>query len=242
VSDNTGVFVSVTTGTAAGAGTIASPLNTIASGIAQAIGGKKRVYVCVGTYGEQLSLTNADDGLTVYGNLDCANGWKYTSTGATVVATPTGRPAPATALTVTGPLTTGVVFEDVGFTALDGVTTGDSSVAVFATSSAKLTLARGTVTAGKAMLGGTGGQNSNWSGTAPGGDANGAPTATNGGSGGSNAGCSDGSSSTGGDRLGLHNRRWDHPRATAATARQERLGREAALRRRLEQAHRRAVH
>jgi len=31
--------------------------------------GKKRVYVCLGTYGETVSLTSSADGLTVYGDL-----------------------------------------------------------------------------------------------------------------------------------------------------------------------------
>jgi hypothetical protein len=128
----------------------------VSAGITLALGGKKRVYVCVRAYSEQLSLTTTADGLTVYGGLDCANGWKYVGSGGatgTVITTPAGKAAPATALTVTGPMTSGVSFQDVGFTSLDGVNPGDPSVAVFATTSAKLSLTQGTVTAGKGITG-----------------------------------------------------------------------------------------
>ncbi|HEY1691358.1 MAG TPA: hypothetical protein VGG39_04310 [Polyangiaceae bacterium] len=201
VSDATGVFVApAPLGTAGGDGSKATPFLTVTAGIAKAMQGKKRVYVCLGTYSEQLSLTGTDDGLTVYGGLDCTNGWAYvgsTPSASTVVATPSGAAAPGTALTVTGPMTTGVVFQDVGFTAIDGKVAGDSSVAVFATTQAKLTLTRGTVTAGKGVTGEGGGTNSNWSGSAQGGNPNGPPTAIGGGEGGGNS-CSDGSSSAGG--------------------------------------------
>jgi hypothetical protein len=199
VSNATGVFVApAPLGTAAGLGTMASPLLTVGAGITKALTGKKRVYVCLGTYGETVSLTSSADGLTVYGGLDCANGWKYVGSGgatATVLATPLGTAAPATALTVTGPMTSGVAFEDVGFTSLDGVNPGDSSVAVFATTSAKLSLTRGTVTAGKGIAGSPGGTTVNWSGVAQGG---GRPAdADTGGTGGSNL-CVDQTTSMGG--------------------------------------------
>ncbi|MGH7296460.1 MAG: hypothetical protein ACRELB_16100, partial [Polyangiaceae bacterium] len=194
----TGIFVAPPPlGSPSGNGTMAAPLSTVTAGIAKAVTGVKRVYVCEGTYSEQLSLTGADDGVAVYGNLDCNSGWVYASSASTVVATPAGAAAPGTALTVTGPMTTGVVFEDVSFTAIDGKAAGDSSVAVFA-SNAKLTLTRGTVTAGMGILGSGGGTGSNWSGTAQGGNPNGQiPTAVAGGPGGANA-CSDGTSSAGG--------------------------------------------
>jgi len=200
VSNATGVFVApAPLGTAAGLGTMASPLLTVGAGITKALTGKKRVYVCLGTYGETVSLTSSADGLTVYGGLDCANGWKYVGSGgatATVVATPLGTAAPATALTVTGPMTSGVAFEDVGFTSLDGVNPGDSSVAVFATTSAKLSLTRGTVTAGKGIAGSPGGTTVNWSGTA---QSPTAPTASTTGAAGGNNVCLDRTtSSTGG--------------------------------------------
>jgi len=207
VADLTGVFVAPATqgGSATGKGTIESPLLTVGAGIAQALGGLKRVYVCLGTYNEKLSLTAADDGLTVYGGLDCANGWKYVGTSGssgTLITPPTGTAAPATALTVTGAMTTGVEFEDVGFKSLDGQSAGDSSVAVFATSGAKLTLVRGPVTAGKGIGGTSGSQNSNWTGAAQAGDISEQPGATNGGGGGNNT-CADGSTSTGGDGGGF---------------------------------------
>ena len=188
---------------------MASPLLTVNEGIALAMTQKKRVYVCLGTYSETLSLTNADDGLKVYGGLDCTNGWKYVgtpATGATVVATPGGTPAPATALTVTGAMTTGVGFQDVGFTSPDGVTAGDSSVVVFVTSGAKLSLTRGVVTAGKGIAQPTAGTNSNWPNTSTpaGTPMNGG---TVGGAGGTNT-CVDGTTSTGGSGGSFSSSNW----------------------------------
>jgi hypothetical protein len=200
VDFNTGVFVRADA-TAGGDGTMGKPFQTIGAGIAAAVAGKKRVYVCVGTYNEQLQLTGADDGLSVYGNLDCTNGWKYVSTASTVVVTPAGTAAPATALTLSGNMTGGVLFEDVGFTSLDGVNAGDSSIAVFVGSGAKLTLMGGTVTAGKGVTGVTPGYSPNWNeagGAAPGG---GQPTGfgePTGGAGGQNTSCLDATTSAGG--------------------------------------------
>jgi hypothetical protein len=193
--------VSATTGNdTTGTGTSSAPYKTMAKAITQAIGGKKRVYACIGTYPEQLQLTGADDGLTVYGGLDCANGWKYVGSAGTptLVAPASATAAPGTALTVTGPMmgTTGIVFQDVSFASPDETGAGESSVAVFATGGAKLTLTRVNVTAGKAGDGAPGGTNANWSGAAPGGSS--PSSSTEGGAGGANAGCVDHSSSNGG--------------------------------------------
>jgi hypothetical protein len=160
VSDATGVFVATTGSDTTGQGTMERAYATVSKGIAQAIGGTKRVYVCLGTYGEQLSIGASADGLKVYGGLDCTKGWKYvgnSSTAATLVASPAAAAAPGTALTVTGPMTAGVTFEDVNFASPDETGAGASSVAVFATTSAKVTLMRGSVTAGKAGNGTSGG-------------------------------------------------------------------------------------
>jgi hypothetical protein len=199
VSNATGVFVAPAPkgNDTTGAGTEQAPFATLAMAVTRALTGKKRVYACLGTYSQQLSLTATADGLTVYGGLDCANGWKYVGSGSatpTVIAATSA--APSTSLTVTGPMTIGVAFEDVGFKSGDGMNPGDSSVAVFVTSSAKLKLTRGTVTAGKGVVGTPGGTVTNWSGTAPPGTSP-VDNLHGGGPGGVNA-CGDGSTSTGG--------------------------------------------
>ena len=202
----TGVFVSSTpvSGASGPIGSMTNPYTKVTDGIGAAVatGGAKRVYVCIGTYNEQVSLTSADDGVVVYGGLDCNTGWNYVGNtqGPTLVATPTSIATPGTALTVTGPMTTGVTFEDMSFTSPNySSVAGDSSVAVFL-SNASVTLTRVAVTAGTGVPGVAGGTTSNWVGSAQGGNPAGqGPTATTGGAGGANS-CSDGStSSTGGD-------------------------------------------
>ena len=74
VSDTTGVFVAPTGSDTTGTGTKEAPFATVGKAVTTALTGKKRVYACLGTYSEQVSLTGTDDGLTVYGGLDCANG------------------------------------------------------------------------------------------------------------------------------------------------------------------------
>jgi hypothetical protein len=125
VSDAYGVFVSAGA-SAGGNGLKASPYNTIAAGIGAAATGSKRVFVCIGTYPEELVVGAASDGIAVYGGFDCTN-WGYASTNSVKVA-PT---QPGYALEVDS-LTTGATFEDIEFDAQDAQDAGASSIAVFA--------------------------------------------------------------------------------------------------------------
>jgi len=161
VSDTFGVFVSPL-GHAGAAGTQADPLNTIGAGIAQAaMGSQKRVFVCAGTYDEQIAPASSADGVSVYGGLDCTN-WSYSTSNKVKVA----PSAQGYALQVQS-LTTGMTFEDIEFDAQDAPQSppasgpGASSIAVFA-SGAKLMLTRVTVVAGKAQPGAAGGQFGNY--------------------------------------------------------------------------------
>jgi hypothetical protein len=108
VSESYGVFVSATAAPN-GAGTKASPLKTIAEGIAKASAGTKRVFACAGTYNEHVVVGATQDGIGVYGGFDCA-GWKYGSTNVVKVApTTTGYALEVDLLKV------GATFEDVEF-------------------------------------------------------------------------------------------------------------------------------
>jgi hypothetical protein len=163
----------------------------------------KRLYVCAGTYPEQLTMTAARDGVSVFGALDCAL-WAYDAAKRVVVA-------PATAgyaLKLEG-LQAGAVFEDLEFDARDAMAPGGSSVAIFASTSQNVALHRVVVVAGSGADGTSGSSaashldggagSSNWYGTPPSypelngasaGDAGGAPAVS--------CVCGDHSSSTGG--------------------------------------------
>ncbi len=147
-----GVFVSPT-GRNGAAGTMADPFLRVGDAIVAATGHTDRVLACAGTYDEALTLgsTPGQDagtagvqdaeseaaqeeasftgGVTVFGGLDCANGWKYT--GAKAVLAPSTR---GTALTVKG-LMVGITFVDFGFHSVGATQPGESSIAVFASNS-----------------------------------------------------------------------------------------------------------
>jgi hypothetical protein len=144
----------------------------------------KRVYVCGGSYAEQLVVGTSRDGVNVYGALDCAM-WTY-GAGSRVVVAPTQN---GNALEIEG-LQTGVTFEDVEFDAQNASAgiPGASSVAVFVSSSQGTMFDRVTMVAGNGSDGAPGGSigtATNWFGTPPAyaelngnnaGDAGGAPT------------------------------------------------------------------
>ncbi|HEX4633762.1 MAG TPA: hypothetical protein VH163_08020, partial [Gemmatimonadales bacterium] len=134
-----GVFVSSATGHDTGIGTKADPLKTITEGIAKAAQtGKSRVYVCNGSYGEQVSLDAQHDGLALYGGFDCGRAWAWSGdAGATQVTGPTAQYALRVDRT-----TKLVTIEDVSFavpdaTGQDGTGAGNSSIAAFVSNEAE---------------------------------------------------------------------------------------------------------
>jgi hypothetical protein len=153
ISDMYGVFVSPT-GRSGAAGTMSDPFSRVADAIAAATGESDRVLACAGSYDEALTLGSSSPqdagsidlqdaeseaaqeeaafsgGVTLFGGLDCANGWQYT--GAKAILAPMTRGA---ALTVKG-LAVGLTFEDFGFHAVPATESGESSIAVFASGSA----------------------------------------------------------------------------------------------------------
>ncbi len=152
IDDGIGVFVDAQNGDDdANDGSEAHPFKTIAKGIAAA-GGKPRVYVCEGTYPEDVSIT-LQNAVNIYGGLKCGD-WSY-SGGKPVVG------AGLMALHVDG-LTKPVVFEDLTFQAADGKKAGDSSLGALVNSSADVTFRRVKLVAGKGMAGADGVTGSNW--------------------------------------------------------------------------------
>ena len=196
VADGLGIFVSPSGNDSSGNGSKALPYASIAKAASIAATGKKRVYAC-GTFTSAVALTSSDDGVTIYGGLDCTT-WVYSASMPTTVA----PSAAGYALQVTGAGTTGVTFDDFVFTAQSApstppastATAAQSSIAVFASQSI-VKLTRVAVSAGGGQPGATGASTTNWSGAAAIGTAG---ALTTGGAGGQNA-CLDGTtSSTGG--------------------------------------------
>jgi hypothetical protein len=136
VDDGVGIFVSPT-GADTAVGTKSSPVRTIAKALELA--GAKRVYVCEGTYAENVEVKG---GGMIAGGFACAD-WRYTGVKAKVV------PAAGHALRVTK-ASGEVVVSDLELVSVDAAAnSGESSVAVFASESAGLTLLRAKVEAGK---------------------------------------------------------------------------------------------
>jgi hypothetical protein len=196
VANGLGTFVAQATGNdAAGCGaTSAAPCKTVAYAMGVAAAATRRVYAC-GTFTIALVVPAGDDGVTVFGGLDCAT-WAYSASTPTTTAPTAAGPA----LQVTGTNLNGVTFVDFVFTAQSAPTTPSatpaSSIAVFA-SGAALTLTRVAVNAGDGQPGSAGGTGSNYSATnAPSGSA--PKDVFTGGVGGGPNICQDGTISSGG--------------------------------------------
>jgi hypothetical protein len=194
VDDAFGIFVSLA-GSDASPGSKSAPVRSIGHGMDLAKASAKRVYICAGSYPEQLVVGSSRDGVNLYGALDCAT-WTYSAANKVVVA-----PAQAGyALEVEG-LQTGVTFEDIEFDAQSATNGGESSIAVFASGSQNVALHRVTMVSGSGADGMPGPPQgpSDWYGIPPNylelngmsaGDAGGAPSTT--------CTCPDQASSTGG--------------------------------------------
>lgn len=139
VANAYGVFVSPN-GNDNAAGTRGAPVKTIRQGVQNAVsnsnaeGGSTapRVFICSGTYPEQVTLDETSNGVNLYGGFDCTS-WQY-------VATPDAGPI----VTVQGPGALYALFvqgtsvpmaiEDIAFavpTATSAADGGGSSVAAF---------------------------------------------------------------------------------------------------------------
>jgi hypothetical protein len=155
-------------GSEGGQGTRSQPYTTIAQALAN-LGGKQRVYVCNGFFGEQVSITSP---VSMYGGLSCDGVWSYVGgsaqSGAQVVS-----PSPAYALSVAGLDAGSVTIEDMSFASPGATAPGSSSVAAIIVS-ASVRLVRVTLSAGSGADGGAGADGNadpNYLGAAPAGGA-----------------------------------------------------------------------
>ncbi len=189
IDEGIGVFVDAAGGDDAGDGTRAHPFKTIGHAVASA-GFKPRIYVCDGTYAEDVSL-DGTTGVSLYGGLKCGD-WSYDGQQPTV-----GQGT--TSLRMKG-VSKSVVIEDLSFVASNATTAGGLSIAALVTGCAGVTFRRVAFSAGTAMDGAAGTLTSNWSQVAQSDASIAGKNATGTSGGGAHACtlCADGTNSTGG--------------------------------------------
>lgn len=182
VSETYGVFVSATGGTDSAPGTRGAPLKTIGEGIQKAVTAlesgnstQSRVFICQGTYDEQVTLDETSDGIGLYGGFECgcaadascsATSWQYV-----------GMPDAGPVVTVQAPgalyallidrTSLSIAIEDIAFSvpnAMSAADGGGSSIAAFVTTSGgSVSFARDVFIAGSgASAGNAGPPLTNW--------------------------------------------------------------------------------
>jgi hypothetical protein len=160
ISETYGVFVAPAANggnDTTGSGTRTAPYATITKALSS-LGALARVYVCNGSYTDQVTVTGA---VGIFGGLTCgsigvgdsgtAGPWVYASG---TKGTVTGA-APAFALEVNAG-SNAVDAEDMEFDGAPGTSASLSSIAAFATGSSNVTLRRVTLTAGTGAAGASG--------------------------------------------------------------------------------------
>jgi len=151
IDDGIGVFVDATNGNDTNAGTKASPFKTIGHAIA-AVGVKQRVYVCDGTYAEDVSLTQTN-AVEIFGGVQCGT-WTYDGNQPTIGAS-------NLALHIDG-VQKPLVVSDLTFQPTAGSNPGDSSIAAFVNASIQVTLRRVRLLPAAGVDGKNGTTGSNW--------------------------------------------------------------------------------
>ena len=134
------IFVAATGSDTAG-GSMELPVATLTHGIELAIAKGKDVYVCKGDYSEDTIQLNAK-GVRVYGGYDCSAKWVRNSQ-----SQPHLVSTSSTAISIKD-VSDAVVFDRVDFTAANGKSGSENSIAVFVSNSKNVTLRRGTLQAG----------------------------------------------------------------------------------------------
>ncbi|HVR19814.1 MAG TPA: hypothetical protein VMS65_08960, partial [Polyangiaceae bacterium] len=126
-----------------------APLETISEAISQARGTGKTIYVCNGAFDEHLAIS--DDGLVIRGGFECPStssaGWLYQA-GVRARIRPS---APCYALRVSS--VDGLVMADIDLASRNAAAPGESSVAIFVTSSQNVSFERLRIFAGEGMNG-----------------------------------------------------------------------------------------
>ncbi|WP_437924575.1 PGRS family protein [Sorangium sp. So ce291] len=122
IGDTCGVFVAAS-GNDAGAGTKAEPVKTLSEAIERAAGKGTAVYACAEEFAEAVEVPA---GVTLFGGLDCANGWRWIGEEKKTTVAPGVEEIPLRLVRGEG----AVRIEDVSARAADAQTAGSSSIAV----------------------------------------------------------------------------------------------------------------
>ena len=142
VVDSYGVFVDATNGNDGSPGTQKAPLKTVHAALG-ALTGKPRVYLCDGTYSEQVVI---DGAVSLYGGFACGT-WTYNGTRARLA------PADEGFALVVKHASLPVTLADLEVTAKDATTPSASSIAVFLSqNTSRVDFRRVRVRAGNALL------------------------------------------------------------------------------------------
>jgi hypothetical protein len=153
LDDRVGVFVDGALGKDANPGTKELPFQTIGKALT-GVGALTRVYVCEGTYSEDVTITPPVDGMSIYGGFKCAD-WTYSGNKPTV-----GKSQ--IALTING-TTKPIAIEDFLIKSADGGAGNASSIAALVSgATAPITFTRVNLTAGVGVAATDAAVGSNW--------------------------------------------------------------------------------
>jgi len=153
VSPECGVWVSVSLGDDANAGTQGAPVATLTHAVELAAKGSGRVYACGGeTWTEPLTVPME---VSLYGGFDCAAGWKYVGPDKRAIL------APSSTLAMTWEGGVPNKYEDQYLTdfhveSVDATEPGGSSIALFIRGDVRLNVLRCDIVAGNAASGNDG--------------------------------------------------------------------------------------
>ena len=148
VDDTVGIFVDAAGGVDTNPGTKASPMKTLGAALGKTNPQQRRLYVCAGTYPEDLSLDATHDGVSIYGGWKC-QAWTYDAASQPLIGK-TNLSAKLSGLTQS------VAIEDVHVKAANGANPGDSSLAVLVANCANVTFTRVKLEAGIGQTGAPG--------------------------------------------------------------------------------------
>jgi hypothetical protein len=153
VSDAFAIFVRANEGSTMGAGTMGSPMPSLALAIEKAREDEKIVIACQDNFEKPLEIYGADTGfpLRIYGGFSCTRDdavWVHS--GIPTAVTPTAGPA----LRVQD--TAGLLIEDFKFSSVDASDLGESSIAAVVASSTDVVFRRVTFDAGEGVDGAPG--------------------------------------------------------------------------------------
>jgi hypothetical protein len=195
------IFVDGVSGSDTNPGTMQLPRKTITSGIEAAVvtSPRKYVYVSKGIYPEMVTL---NDGVSLYGGYDAANGWSEAGANATIIRSP--MPTGIIAQNLQQPTEVKlfqIVSADAKGTVPNGDGDGETSVGIRISNATQLTIRGCSITAGNGSPGAAGASGAVGAGGSAGGAASGT---TPGGQGGSTCGVPGGVGGAGvsGTRIG----------------------------------------